>query len=113
MSMQRSVIASRVPTAAGRRLRPLRAAAVAAATLIVASVALPGSPAYAVNPPGVDPGATPPDRAPGPSQSMKQNSYCTEVGVLPGTDFRVQPKYMDMLNLSEAWKFGRGGGVRV
>ena len=44
---------------------------------------------------------------------MKQNSYCTEVGVLPGTDFRVQPKYMDMLNLQEAWRFGRGAGVRV
>ena len=44
---------------------------------------------------------------------MKQNSYCTEVGVLPGSDFRLQPKYMEMLNLSEAWKFGRGAGVRV
>lgn len=44
---------------------------------------------------------------------MRQTSYCTEVGVLPGTDFRVQPKYMDMLNLAEAWKFGRGGGVTV
>lgn len=44
---------------------------------------------------------------------MKQNSYCTEVGVLPGTDFRLPPKYMDMLNLNEAWQFGRGGGVKV
>lgn len=44
---------------------------------------------------------------------MKQNSYCTEVGVLPGTDFRLQPKYMEMLNLNEAWQFGRGGGVKV
>jgi membrane-anchored mycosin MYCP len=44
---------------------------------------------------------------------MKQSAYCTEVGVLPGTDFRVQPKYLDMLNLPEAWRFGRGGGIRV
>ena len=44
---------------------------------------------------------------------MKQNNYCTEVGVLPGTDFRVPPKYMEMLNLSEAWSFGRGAGVKV
>jgi membrane-anchored mycosin MYCP len=95
------------------RLRPLRAAAVAATTLIVASVALPGSPAYAINPPGIDPAAVPPDSPPGPSAPMKQSSYCTEVGVLPGTDFRVQPKYMDMLNLPEAWRFGRGGGVRI
>ena len=44
---------------------------------------------------------------------MKQNSYCVEVGVLPGTNFRLQPKYMDMLNLQEAWQFGRGAGVKV
>jgi membrane-anchored mycosin MYCP len=44
---------------------------------------------------------------------MKQNAYCTEVGVLPGSDFRVEPKYMAMLNLPEAWRFGRGAGVRV
>src|SRR3984885_1820551 len=106
MSMQRFAIGSRT-------LRPLRAAAVTATTLIVASVALSGSPAYAINPPGIDPGAVPPDSTPGPSQTMKQNSYCTEVGVLPGSDFRVQPKYMDMLNLSEAWRFGRGAGVKV
>jgi membrane-anchored mycosin MYCP len=44
---------------------------------------------------------------------MKQNAYCTEVGVLPGSDFRLQPKYMDMLNLQEAWQFGRGAGQKV
>ncbi len=44
---------------------------------------------------------------------MKQTAYCTEVGVLPGTDFRLQPKYMDMLNMQEAWQFGRGAGVKV
>lgn len=32
---------------------------------------------------------------------------------MPGTDFRLQPKYMDMLNLQEAWQFGRGAGVKV
>jgi membrane-anchored mycosin MYCP len=85
----------------------------AATTLIVASVALSASPAYAINPPGIDPAAVPPDSPPGPSAPMKQSSYCTQVGVLPGTDFRVQPKYMDMLNLPEAWRFGRGGGVRI
>jgi membrane-anchored mycosin MYCP len=105
--MQRSATGSR------SKLRPLRAAAMAATTLIVASVALSGSPAYAINPPGIDPAAVPPDSPPGPSAPMKQSSYCTEVGVLPGTDFRVQPKYMDMLNLPEAWRFGRGGGVRI
>ncbi|ORW04813.1 type VII secretion-associated serine protease mycosin [Mycobacterium kyorinense] len=91
-----------------------RAAGIAATTLIVASAALAGSPsAYAINPPVIDPAAVPPDGPPGPEQPMRQSSYCTEVGVLPGTDFRVQPKYMDMLNLPEAWRFGRGGGVKV
>ena len=106
MSMQRFATGS-------RPLRLLRAAAVAATTLIVASVALSGSPAYAIDPPGIDPAAVPRDSPPGPAQPMKQSTYCTEVGVLPGTDFRVQPKYMDMLDLPEAWRFGRGGGVRV
>ncbi len=105
--MQRFVTGSR------RHLRLLRAAAVAATTLIVASVALSGSPAYAIDPPGIDPAAVPPDGPPGPAQPMKQTAYCTEVGVLPGTDFRVQPRYMDMLNLPEAWRFGRGGGVKI
>ncbi|MCV7259007.1 type VII secretion-associated serine protease mycosin [Mycobacterium shimoidei] len=100
--MQRFVIGSR------------RAAGLAATTLIVASAALTGSaPAYAINPPVVDPAAVPPDSPPGPEQPMRQSAYCTEVGVLPDSDFRVQPKYMDMLNLSEAWRFGRGAGVRV
>ncbi|KLO32669.1 type VII secretion-associated serine protease mycosin [Mycobacterium haemophilum] len=70
-------------------------------------------PAYAISPPTIDPGAVPPDGPPGPAAPMKQNSYCTEVGVLPGTDFRLPPKYMDMLNMSEVWEFGRGGGQKV
>src|ERR1700760_4651509 len=70
-------------------------------------------PAAAITPPTIDPAAVPPDGPPGPPAPMKQNSYCTEVGVLPGTNFRLQPKYMDMLNLQEAWQFGRGAGQRV
>jgi len=103
--MQRSGTGSR---------RGARAASLAATTLVVASAALAGSPsAYAINPPVIDPAAVPPDSPPGPAQPMRQSAYCTEVGVLPGTDFRVQPKYMDMLNLAEAWRFGRGDGVKV
>ncbi len=44
---------------------------------------------------------------------MKQTAYCTEVGTLPGSDFKVPPQYMDMLNLPEAWQFGRGEGIKV
>lgn len=91
-----------------------RVSAATIAAALLASGALAGlPPAYAISPPTIDAGAVPPDGAPGPGAPMKQNSYCTEVGVLPGTDFRLQPKYMDMLNLQEAWQFGRGAGVKV
>jgi len=70
-------------------------------------------PAAAIAPPTIDPAAVPPDGPPAPVAPMKQTSYCTEVGVVPGTDFRLQPKYMDMLDMSEAWQFGRGAGIKV
>jgi membrane-anchored mycosin MYCP len=105
--MRRSV------TASGKVWRG-RASRATVAALLLTSGALAGlPPAYAISPPTVDPAAVPPDGPPGPPAPMKQNSYCTEVGVLPGTDFRLQPKYMDMLNLQEAWQFGRGAGQKV
>jgi membrane-anchored mycosin MYCP len=91
-----------------------RSARATVAAILLTSGALVGlPPAYAIAPPTIDPAAVPPDGPPGPVAPMKQTSYCTEVGVLPGTDFRLQPKYMDMLNLQEAWEFGRGAGVKV
>ncbi len=92
-----------------------RLAGAAATTVLVATASLTGAPsALAIAPPDVpaDVGP-PPDSPPGPAEPMRQNAYCTELGVLPGSDFRVQPKYMDMLNLPEAWQFGRGAGVKV
>jgi membrane-anchored mycosin MYCP len=103
----------RFDTVSGRNLRG-RAARATTAVILLTSGALVGlPPAYAVNPPTIDPAAVPPDGPPGPAAPMKQNSYCTEVGVSPGTDFRSPPKYVEMLNLSEAWSFGRGAGVKV
>ena len=64
-------------------------------------------------PPTIDPGAVPVDGPPSPPEEMRQGAYCTRVATLPGTDYRVQPKYMDMLDLPEAWQFGRGAGVKV
>src|SRR5271165_6222808 len=87
--------------------------ATVAALLLISGVFVGLPPASAISPPTIDPAAVPPDGPPGPPAPMKQNSYCTEVGVLPGTDFRLQPKYMEMLNLQEAWSFGRGAGVKV
>src|ERR1700759_1229318 len=91
-----------------------RAVSATIAAVLLTSGAFAGlPPAYAISPPTIDAGAVPPDGPPGPVAAMKQNSYCTEVGVVPGTDFRTQPKYMDMLNMSEAWQFSRGAGVKV
>jgi membrane-anchored mycosin MYCP len=105
--MRRSV------TASGKVWRG-RASRATVAALLLSSGALAGlPPAYAISPPTIDPAAVPPDGPPAPVAPMKQNSYCTEVGVLPGTDFQLQPKYMEMLNLSEAWQFGRGAGQKV
>jgi len=85
-----------------------------AATALLASSALWAMPtAVAIEPPKVDVGAVPPDGPPSPPETMRQGAYCTRVGTLPGTDYRVQPKYMDMLNLPEAWRFGRGAGIKV
>ena len=86
----------------------------AATTAVVGLTGLwAAPPAAAVEPPAIDLGALPPDGPPGPDQPMRQGTFCTKVGTLPGTDYRVQPHYMDMLDLPEAWRFGRGGGVKV
>lgn len=91
-----------------------RVSAVSATTALVALSTLCGTPtAAAVEPPTIDPAALPADGQPAPAQAMRQGAQCTRVGTLPGTDYRVQPKYMDLLNLPDAWKFGRGAGVTV
>ena len=90
------------------------ASCVAASALLALAPALATAPsAAAVAPPTIDPAAVPPDGPPSPPEPMKQGAYCPRVGTLPGTDYRVQPRYLDMMNLSEAWQFGRGAGVTV
>ncbi|MCG7594742.1 type VII secretion-associated serine protease mycosin [Mycobacterium sp. PSTR-4-N] len=90
------------------------ASCVAASALLALAPALATAPsAAAVAPPTIDPAAVPPDGPPSPPEPMRQGAYCPRVGTLPGTDYRVQPRYLDMMNLSEAWQFGRGAGVTV
>jgi membrane-anchored mycosin MYCP len=93
----------------------LRASAsVGAVCALVSLSALCGTAtAAAIEPPSIDPGALPPDGPPTPPEAMRQGAYCTRVATMPDTDYRVQPTYMDMLNLPEAWQFGRGAGVSV
>jgi membrane-anchored mycosin MYCP len=88
--------------------------AIGAVVLLAAGPGLWGAPvAAAIAPPTIDPGATPPDGPPSPPEPMRQGAYCTRVGTVPGTDYRVQPHYLDMLDLPDAWQFGRGAGVTV
>ena len=87
--------------------------AVATAAVVGLTALWGAPPAAAVEPPAIDLAALPPDGPPGPDQPVRQGAFCTKVGTLPGTDYRVQPHYMDMLDLAEAWRFGRGGGVKV
>src|SRR5258708_32702034 len=103
----------RCGTGNGRRWRSRTSKATVAAVLLTSGALAGLPPAAAISPPTIDPAAVPPDGPPGPVAPMKQNSYCTEVGVLPGTDFRLPPKYMDVLNMQEAWQFGRGAGIKV
>lgn len=94
--------------------RAQKACAAVSTAAVVGLTGLWGAPpAAAVEPPQIDVGATPPDGPPGPDQPMRQGAFCTKVGTLPGTDYRVQPHYMDMLDLGEAWRFGRGAGQKV
>lgn len=87
---------------------------VALSITVVGCAGLWGAPsARAVDPPQINVAALPPDGPPGPDQPLRQGAYCTKVGTMPGTDYRVQPHYMDMLDVGEAWRFGRGAGQRV
>jgi type VII secretion-associated serine protease mycosin len=115
-----------------RRPKHLRVAAgsVVAIALLVVGVAIgymanqpknkaSSTPAAGMRPPNafghppVDSSLLPADGTPGPTRPTKQTSYCQEVAVLPDTNFRVRPAYMDMLNLPAAWQFGRGRGIKV
>jgi membrane-anchored mycosin MYCP len=101
-----------MPTTTASALRA--SASVGAVCALVSLSALCGTPtAAAIEPPSIDPGAVPPDGPPTPPEEMRQGAYCTRVATMPDTDYRVQTKYMDMLNLPEAWQSGRGAGVSV
>lgn len=89
------------------------AAGLSVAALSVSAMWVAAPTATAVEPPQIDVAALPADGPPGPDQPMRQGAYCTRVATLPGTDYRVQPLFMDMLDLAEAWRFGRGSGVKV
>ena len=82
-----------------------------AAVLVATLWACP--PALAIDRPQVDPGAAPPNGAPGPVQPMEKNGECTGTGVIPGTDFKEASPSQQMLDPSAAWRFSRGDGQLV
>jgi len=86
---------------------------IATATVCFA-VAVTSCPAAgAISPPQVDPQAVPPSGAAGPVEPMTQRGACLTSGVLPGSDpGAVNPNQL-ALNLSGAWRYGRGDGQTV
>jgi membrane-anchored mycosin MYCP len=85
--------------------------AVATVTFAVAMTSCPA--AGAISPPQVDPKAAPPSGAAGPVAPMAQRGACLTSGVLPGSDpGAVSPNQL-ALNLSGAWRYGRGDGQTV
>ncbi|ORB11433.1 type VII secretion-associated serine protease mycosin [Mycobacterium noviomagense] len=69
--------------------------------------------ALAITPPVVDPGAKPPDGAPGPVQPIERRAECSASAIMPGTDPAVTTPNQTMLNLPAAWRLSRGEGQVV
>ncbi|MFY9763736.1 MAG: type VII secretion-associated serine protease mycosin [Mycobacterium sp.] len=82
-----------------------------AAVLVAALWACP--PALAISRPQVDPGAAPPNGAPGPVQPMEKSGECSSTGIISGTDFSAATPSQRMLDPSAAWRFSRGDGQLV
>jgi membrane-anchored mycosin MYCP len=85
--------------------------AIATVTFVVAMTSCPA--AGAISPPQVDPQVPSPSGAAGPVAPMVQRGVCLVSGVLPGSDpGAVNPNQL-ALNLSGAWRYGRGDGQTV
>lgn len=84
-----------------------------AAALLLLVMCTPTPLACALTIPVVDPAAVPPDGPPSPPEAMRENGPCILNGALPGFDPAVPPPSQAMMNLPEAWKSSRGGGVAV
>jgi membrane-anchored mycosin MYCP len=85
--------------------------AMATVTFAVAMTSCPA--AGAISPPQVDPQLAPPSGAAGAVAPMSQRGACLTSGVLPGSDPGVVNPNQLALNLSGAWRYGRGDGQVV
>ena len=80
--------------------------------LLGANVMMPAA-AVAIEPPGVDPAALPPDDTPGPDQEMKQQNTCADPLTVATPDVAQAAPGNVMLDVSKAWKYSTGAGVTV
>ena len=87
-------------------------AAAVAALLLGANVMMPAA-AVAIEPPGVDPAALPPDDTPGPDQEMKQENTCAAPLTVATPDVTQPAPGNAMLDIAKAWKYSTGAGVTV
>ncbi|RDH80264.1 type VII secretion-associated serine protease mycosin [Mycolicibacterium moriokaense] len=87
-------------------------AAAAAVLLLGANVLLPAA-ATAIQPPGIDPAALPPDDTPGPDQEMKQQNTCADPLTVATPDVSQPAPGNVMLDITQAWKYSTGAGVTV
>ncbi len=94
-----------------RAARTFSAAAVAV-LLLGANVMLPAA-AVAIERPGVDPAALPPDDTPGPDQEMKQQNTCADPLTVATPDVAQAAPGNVMLDITKAWKYSTGAGVTV
>lgn len=85
----------------------------AAAAVAVLALSFTGSTAGAIPPPQVDPAVPPPSGSAGPAAAMSQRSPCVTSGVVAGTDPAAADPNALALELSEAWRHGRGEGQLV
>jgi membrane-anchored mycosin MYCP len=88
----------------------MRRIVVLLAALMVAFVSAP--PAYAIDPPFIDPAAVPPDQT-GPDQPTEQRRVCSAPTVFPNSNFADKPWPNDYLRLADAQKFATGAGITV
>lgn len=84
-----------------------------AATFVATSTIAGPVPAFAIEPPGVDPAALPPASTPGPEQEMRQSAKCGVLQTVAEPDVKLPAPGFGMLNLEQAWKFSTGAGVTV
>ena len=94
-----------------REARTSSAAAVAV-LLLGANVMMPAA-AVAIEPPGVDPAALPPDDTPGPDQEMKQQNTCADPLTVATPDVAQAAPGNVMLDITKAWRYSTGAGVTV